>query len=199
VAAADPEVMHAYFEAIDAAQRAIVRGDPAGATQQGQVLSMRLRESSPPGTWTAFVDQIVGKADALARAEDLATAAVGVAELAHACGGCHRTLDVEPRMPPLDPPAAAPTPMQWHGWAAARMWEGLVAPSEDRWRRGTSTFHELPGCATPGDATEDPHCAHTRNLARQAHLARDDDARTKKYGHLLTTCAQCHLERAAEH
>lgn len=198
--------MHAWFLSIDAAEHAVVRGDTAAAREEGRGLAEKLHAAAPPGAWVAVVSEITREADALARAETLEAAGSSVARLAEHCGDCHASLRVEPALPALEsmPPRRAgrdpSMTMKWHGWAAERMWEGLVGPSDDRWVRGTATFVALPGCdeTSPSGTGEGAHarCESTRALAQRGHVATTLEDRAAIYGKLLATCAECHVAAA---
>lgn len=190
----EAEAMHAWFLAIGAAEHAVVRGDATAAREEGRELAEKLHGAAPPGAWLAVVSEITREADALAHAETLEAAGSSVARLAGHCGDCHASLGVEAALPALESmpprrPARDPSmTMKWHGWAADRMWEGLVGPSDDRWVRGTATFVALPGC----EAAQ-TRCESTRALAQRAHVAVTLEDRAAIYGTLLATCADCHV------
>jgi cytochrome c553 len=134
-----------------------------------------------------------------AAAENLEQAAAAVTTMAGACGGCHHALDVVPVLPPLPELDQGRTPkaaMHRHAWAADRMWEGLVVPSEERWIQGTSMFSFAPGCESgderkPRDERE-TLCHRVRALGGRAHVTEAWPERLEIHARLLATCAACH-------
>lgn len=194
------EAMHLRFALVTKARDATIEGDVGRAAAAGRELATGLAASEPPPAWRPQVEHIRAHADALAGADSLEVAARQVARLAVACGECHAAFDAEPRMLPLPeplervPPSDLEAVMKWHAWSTDRMWEGLIAPSAERWIRGTTMFAELPGCAdlVGSRARELPACEHNLALTRQAHIASDDEARREVYGRLLAGCADCH-------
>ena len=138
-------------------------------------------------------------ADAVSNSDSHEQAAAGIAHLARSCGACHAQLLGEvtlPGAPPLERGASLDAIMQQHGWAANRMWEGLVAASVERWTMGTGTFAALPRCEqTLLEGGEMPVCARVRSLANRAHVADDWATRTRLFGELLAGCGECHESR----
>ncbi len=79
-------------------------------------------------------------------AVDLKAAAVAVADMAQACGGCHLALS-GPNFSgssPAGEESSVVADMERHRWAADRMWEGLVGPSETAWLAGAATLEDAP-------------------------------------------------------
>jgi cytochrome c556 len=138
------------------------------------------------------------------RAPDVESAASAVARAGAACGACHTSLRRGPMYPggTLGPPvpseAHVEERMRRHRWAADRMWEGLIGPSDEAWNSGAEI---LKDAALYTDAL-------TRDLARyeevtklawtvheigaRADMVKDRDHRAELYGELLGTCARCH-------
>jgi hypothetical protein len=85
--------------------------------------------------------------------------------------------------------------MRLHAWGVARLHEGLLGPSSERWLQGTATFAALPGCEQPEPARREL-CSRVKALAHRAHVAETAEARVHLYGELLGTCAACHARSA---
>lgn len=192
--------MHAWFAGVGNVRDALIAGDLDAVGRDADTLVTDLDEAQFPAAWRDSVAGLRTHAAAAADADSLDTAAVEVAAMADACGGCHAALEavdlVEQALPPdEDVPEGTTTPeiMARHGFGATRMWEGIVAPSPRRWIRGTTMFVITPDCVDTPPA-EGSHCARTRALARRAHLEDDRPTRTALYGELLATCADCHTK-----
>jgi hypothetical protein len=87
--------------------------------------------------------------------------------------------------------------MRRHQWAAARMWEGLIGPSERGWIEGArvlaasqldvrKTVHAKPNAEVVEFAER------LQDLGRRAVELHDRDARAVLYGEMMTTCVSCH-------
>ncbi|MFY0542130.1 hypothetical protein [Nannocystis pusilla] len=90
--------------------------------------------------------------------------------------------------------------MMRHRWAEARMWEGLVGPSDSAWSAGIDALNDSslhPDMLTP-DRSPSPEIttlvARVRTVGMRGSLARGSRARARLYGEYLATCAACHAE-----
>ena len=79
-----------------------------------------------------------------------------------------------------------------HLWAADRMWEGLVGPSDDAWLAGSSAL--AGSLSLPSGNVRGPEelLRQVGALAGEAETATGQEARAEIYGRLLGTCSQCH-------
>ncbi len=177
------------------------------------VVMGRLQQAKPPAqyladhwpeqvleTWLPFVRALRRSAAEVEHASDLEAASRGTAAIALACGQCHQALDDGPTFaPPPAPPQGddAGPRMQRHRWAADRLWEGVVQPSEERWAEGIDGLQQLPNCQEDhggeqlADAIEAARAASNR-VRDQAKTAKDLPDRARLYGELLVTCNACH-------
>ena len=91
--------------------------------------------------------------------------------------------------------------MQRHQWAADRLWDGLIAPSDTAWDRGMNMLVDVP--LHPDDVTDensaDVDTAALDRIARRIHklaglgtIATTPTARSELYGEMLGLCADCH-------
>jgi hypothetical protein len=88
--------------------------------------------------------------------------------------------------------------MRRHQWAAERLWDGLVVPSDEAWKWGATSLSEAPLAPeqlTPGKSPvpkvgELAQAVHA--IARQATEVERVDVRADLYGDVLATCAECH-------
>ena len=95
-------------------------------------------------------------------------------------------------MPPAGRAPAAH--MLRHAWAADRMWDGLLTPSDALWESGATALSE-----DPLFLADDESGTEAAVLAREVHLLgiearrlQDPDHQAGIYGRLLGTCARCH-------
>ncbi len=193
------EHMQGHFEAVRDAERAVIRGDLATARDRGSWIAEHA-EHPALADWQPYVEDVRAAGRELAAASDLAMAAPRVAVLARRCAACHEaraaivTFDWEPE-PAADSTLASV--MARHRWAAERLWEGVVGPSDARWSEGATslaavTFDTML-VGKPGDTSRLRDIATTITvLARKAIRTEDPVARVALYGALLQTCASCH-------
>ncbi|MCB9763324.1 MAG: hypothetical protein H6739_26395 [Alphaproteobacteria bacterium] len=187
--------MEDHYAQVSAARDAIIAGDAATAVDNLETLRARLPVPQLPED-LARAEKSLGKALAPARSgADLTATAAVVADASAACGDCHQAAGVQMLQDPAPPPATA---MLRHQWAAERLWEGLVAPSEDALRAGWEALVETPMLpAELGEAASSPEVvaleARVHQLAgRVAAHGTPRAARAEAYGELMATCAACH-------
>ncbi len=205
--------MQRHFEEVRALQAAVVDGDLAAARERAEWFVESQSVEAYPHAWRPHVARMLEAARAAAEASTLDEIAAASAELAGTCGSCHRALGARPVFPHLvdpeidDPDAGEDTPgkaMVRHQWSAERLWEGVVGPSSERWRRGAEGFVGMPGCVE----TDDPEirfgvhsrasCQRVHALGRRALRATEHEERTRLLGELSSTCAACHQRVDAE-
>ena len=192
--------MHERFAAANRMQYAISLSDLGRAHREAKLIA-DLDEPDVLPMWKPYVDDIRGAARAVMATEDPMAAARTMASLGRACARCHQaakaTLELaQDPMPPTEKKLAAT--MASHQWAAGRMWQGLMAPSTERWLEGARALEGSP-LAITAEVGEPPHAlgiaddvARIRMLARRAQTTTELDARTEVYGDLLGTCVRCH-------
>lgn len=153
-----------------------------------------------PATWGPYVEQMRAVARVGAGATDLIGAGAAVAGLAEACGSCHVGLEAgalfQVGEAPPEVQGDTRAHMARHMWAADRLWEGLVGPSEAAWGAGAAVlggdvalFSEAHGALPEGvqDLADEVHA-----LGVRARSAATPQARGEVYAELLLTCAACH-------
>lgn len=191
--------MKEHFAAITEIQRAVVRSNLPAAQAAARYLAEHV-EHQAVAEWQPHVAALRAAASRVVAAADVPTAAVEAAVLGRACASCHQahsaivTFAWEPE-PEGDATLAAQ--MKKHQWAAARLWEGLIGPSDEMWNQGaaalTATRLDQIAAQTKAGATDvAPFAATVRTLARRAGTTTDEDARAILYGDLLKACASCH-------
>jgi cytochrome c553 len=195
--------MHRQFSRTVDIQTGVVLGDLERVRDAASWLATREEKGSFPEEVDVFQAEIRGYAALMGQDRDLATVATRTGLMAGACGRCHQAVDGGPRFvvgngpPPGAPGAQA---MIDHLWAADRMWEGLVGPSDNAWQAGARA---LEGAWSRGGAA-DPEAVPTGSmdrqgipdrmvsLAREALDATSQEARGEVYGEILSTCTACH-------
>jgi cytochrome c556 len=85
-----------------------------------------------------------------------------------------------------------------HQWAADRLWDGLVGPSDVSWQAGAEVLRDAPLFTDAVTEDVEQYEAVTK-LAWQVHeigalaaTVPDHGRRAELYGTLLGTCASCH-------
>lgn len=179
---------------------AVARADLVAVRREAQFLAeMRLAGGVEP-TWRRKLDAMNEAAARVGKARDLTEASRELPAVAQACGDCHAMLG-GPKPVVGEPPAAASgvaARMQRHQWAAARLWDGLVVPSDDAWRAGAGVLADAPlepEVVTPGKSPVPEIgalAASVHELGRKAGSAQTVQARGVIYGELIGTCASCH-------
>lgn len=194
--------MHEWFVQLATLQDAAIAADGAALSTRARKLGEGIDlVDAVPEPWQAHATELRTQVLRLADPQRApADAAAALARATSTCGACHTATEVvsavEAALPDDgDPPGG--DRMDQHAWAARRMWEGLVTPSERRWVRGTAAFSLLPTCdahsGAEGDDASD-ECNRAFRLARRAHNVESWEDRTAVYGELLTTCAGCHAK-----
>ena len=180
-------------------QQAIALGDLDGAHAQAELIAA-LHDNDVLPEWRPYFDAVRTSAREVAASVDPVAAARAAGVLGKRCATCHEASGARIKLEPVAVPAPGTklaTQMAAHGWAAARMWEGLVTPSPERWRLGTDALArsrwtivaEEPSLTTHGVGND---VSRVRMLAERGLTADTTEARGDLYGELLATCAHCH-------
>jgi hypothetical protein len=192
--------MKGHFEAIREIQRAVVHGKLDKAKEKAKWLAEHQAHDTI-ADWKPHLHSLRASADELSRAENLAMAAGLTARLGDECANCHTTLTAITSFEWNELPNESGDTkihMKRHQWAADRMWEGLVGPSDDLWSKGAEVLADAPLAAEK--VTDDPKLAGAATkLAEQIHrlgkkaLQTDDrEERVGLFAELLGTCSTCH-------
>lgn len=186
--------MHENFGLVRAIEHLLVRGKLDDAKQLARGISEAPDE---PGAapWAAEATRVRERAAAVAAATTLDEAIHGVARLGAECASCHvasgATPDLaEPVRPPADRNDVA-SRMTRHRWATDRLWEGLIAPSDDEWKTGLEVLAATPLPASALGKEREPLARKLQRTAETARTTRPSE-RAQVYGDLLSTCAACH-------
>jgi hypothetical protein len=190
--------MHIRFDATRRMQLAISIGSLERAHDEAKIVA-ELDEPDALPQWRPYVDKIRAGARQVVAAKDTVVAARASAQLGRECAQCHVALAAKIAFPKEPTPTTDPklaVQMASHQWAAARMWEGLIGPSDERWALGAKTLAQAPltivARGNSDDGTVDD-VARVRLFANRALKPKSASERAELYGDMLATCAHCHF------
>lgn len=203
----DPQgepTMYSHFGAADDIHAAVIDGDLRALKEPATWLAEHDIPSLPEGSET-YLAEMQGFARQAEQATSLWDAAHAMGGIAKTCGSCHRENIAQPvtgNAAALEPGEDIATHMSRHAWAAERLWEGLVMPSDARWVKGSQVLGEAPFKpeAVAGTSSEDIAVLkevelleeRCHEIGSKAGTATDPTERANLYGELLSTCAYCH-------
>lgn len=193
--------MHQRFGATTQIHGAITYGELTRAREAATTIAT-LDDPHLLPEWKPYVENVRAAATELSRSTNLIAASRQLAVLGWRCAQCHEAVPgassafPSTPLPPPDPKLSAT--MVSHQWATARMWEGLVGPSDPRWSEGASALAGAPLTITAeGDVPGHQlgiadDVSRIRLLATRAQKVHTAFERAQVYGDLLSTCARCH-------
>ena len=198
---AEALAMVEHFGRARALREAVIAGELEDLRAPATWLSEQINAATFPARWRGHVEALQGAARRLVAVETMDAAGAEVAAIAGACGACHEDLKSGPRLtiPPL--PEHVPgtgAHMARHQWAAERMWEGLVIPSDEAWRQGAAALAEAPLAAeSVSENVELPEEAlamreRVHGLGARGQSVGERAERVKIYGEFVAACATCH-------
>jgi cytochrome c553 len=189
--------MRVHFDAATRIQMALVRGNLHDARSAAEDIwaAERVPDLGPEAI--PYIREVQDRARDVRDAFIYGEAAQATGRLAAACGTCHARFDGGPRLDYAGGPpegSGLARHVVRHVWAADRMWEGLLGPSDDAWRLGADLLanDELGGDLL--SATAARHAARLNDLAAEALDTTGQDERGVQYGRILSTCGACHAE-----
>lgn len=199
--------MHEHYDAVLSIQAAVIAGALEDTREPAKWLLEHETPAGLPAGSAEYVEAMRKAAGDVLAASDLATAATATSQLGVACGSCHTanevTVEFEPASQPSYDEKTRPH-MQRHQWAADRMWEGLIGPSDYAWSRGGNLLFESP-IRDVDHAGED---AEWKGMARRIHqlaanatTVHEIDKKAAIYAEFLANCAACHqkLDKGPQH
>ena len=190
--------MKAHLEQVGEIQAAIVEGVVPRVHAPAKWLAEHPQHPSVASSTGGPVADLRRLATHLQNETSLPRAAANAASMAAACGACHESMRVSPR---VQVAAAAPGGADFeyhmgrHAWAAQRMWEGLMIPSAELWETGTQALAEAPLVLSGADEQSSELAAVEEDVHRigaDALRASTPTERADTYGLLLLTCSRCH-------
>jgi len=192
--------MHKHYDAVKAIQAAVISGALDDTREPAQWLVQHEMPGSLPSGGEAYVQAMRTAANAVLDAEDIAAAATATSQLGLACGSCHMANDAALEFEYADRPSEdgeISPHMQRHQWAADRMWEGLIGPSDYAWNSGGNLLFESP----LRDIDHDGEDAEWQGMERRIHqlaanatMARGVEKQAEIYAEFLANCAACHQQ-----
>lgn len=195
------EHMKDHFTQAIRARDAIVRGDLAGMKEPARWLADHKLSETLPDAWKPHVADMQNAARLALQANDVAVAADAIGAMGAACGGCHSALGTPVQFSGKSPEGKESSVldrMMRHHWAADRLWEGLVGPSDVAWSAGVAALQEAPlhpemlaDKQSPPQAVVDL-AANVHTLGQRGKTTQEPGARAKLYGEYLATCDSCH-------
>lgn len=195
--------MFEHFAIANYARDALITGRIGPVRRALGALSEHRYEDVSPGEWRPWIAKLQLAAKPAATAETIEDAARAVANTAAVCGECHQARGAGPHFPEdYDPDSEMGLSnsvfdrMERHVWAANRMWEGLIAPSDRAWRAGSAELANVPLKAPrrnpPLSAAFSADLRSLRELGDQARSMLEPAERAQAYARFLVRCAQCH-------
>jgi mono/diheme cytochrome c family protein len=190
--------MRDHFAAATELQRAVVMGRLSNAKELAHWLATH--QMIELEGWAPYLEEMRFAATAIESASDVPTAGGQIGRLGRACSSCHEAQRAKVSFSAMTPPPVGNTfeiQMRRHQWAAERMWEGVIGPSEARWLAGArmlatsrldvrKTVHVKPNINVIELAEK------LRDAGKVAGEQNDADARAVFYGEMMATCAGCH-------
>lgn len=186
--------MHTYLWRFVDARDLLVAGELESARSS---LASLVEEEPPaelPGDWSGAIDAVRLVADSGANAENAAGLAASIGQTALLCGGCHTGTEGGPGLTFAEPPDLSDTlegEMHRHVWASDRLWEGLVAPSDDRWAAGVRAVFADSALNGP-TATGPSDIEWALTMTQEELVAADGRTRSEFYADFVAACASCH-------
>ncbi len=196
--------MHEHLARITTIKSFIIMGNLDGVREPATWLAQHEEVAGLPSNFEPYIGLMRAYAREVNNAADLNSAAIAVSQMARTCSNCHLVNEVEIEFGYDQVPADwadRVSHMQRHQWAADRLWEGLIGPSDTAWNRGTEMLVGVP--LHPDDLTYDSSADVDKSaidqLARRVHVlagqglaAKTPTARAELYGEMLGICAECH-------
>jgi len=194
--------MTVHFQRVGEIETALIRGDLEGARAPARYLADHEEVAGLPASGAPWLSAMRAEAHNVAAAPDLALASGAAARMAKTCGDCHHATRRGPRMVvspmPQERGSSTATEMLLHQWAADRMRDGLIAPSDSAWAMGAMALANDPiyqaevGVRTGRFQEMDEMARRSVALGRRAAGLRDGFERAAAYGEFIASCAACH-------
>lgn len=193
--------MAAHFLHAAQIEQAVIDGDLDGVKLHAESLVTELPKQSMPEAWQPQLERMQASAAQAAKSQTLVEAGAAAGQILETCGACHQATG---KGPSLFEPGPVPqgddttNRMLRHQWAAARMREGMISGSEERWKLGAGAVSVAPPepCPIPDAEILDAETLALREkiyeIGAKALKTSSGSERAALYGEYLTTCASCH-------
>ncbi len=194
--------MKDHFTQANAVRDAVIDGDLQKMHAPATWLAEHKLSDILPEEWKPHIADMQNAGQLALDAADVEAAATAVADMARACGGCHEKLSgpTFTGESPAGEESSVVADMKRHRWAADRMWEGLVGPSDTAWRAGVDALVDAPLHAE-AMADDKTLPKEVFDLAQQAHnigekggTTTDAEARAVLYAEYVSACSGCHTQ-----
>lgn len=195
----EPPPMAVHYLKANEVHDAVVHGNLDVAQATARWISENTKAEEMPMKWRNNVPPVIASANAVVGAKSLQDAAKGLADMGNACGKCHAEMGIGIELSAKEPPPAGDdtsSHMKRHEWGVKRMWDGLIAPSDESWKAGADVLREAP-LEVHSDSPDAQK--EGQGIADQVHglgsAALDQtvpDERAMTYADLIYTCSKCH-------
>lgn len=177
--------------------RTIERLVVANRLEEARTIAFMLSRSVTTLPQSDEAQALLDASHALGNAQSIEQAAHAEVRVARVCAKCHLAAQQLPafRMPTQAPPDRPDVRAQMarYEWATDRLWEGLLASSDQHWRAGMYVFATS---SLPHTTQTAPRVAKRLQLLAQGELDRTTaptvEDRADTYAHVLVLCADCH-------
>ena len=169
-----------------------------GELELAQMFAYMLTRPTPGLGTSPEAHELALAASVLADAPTVEDALRAEVRVASACATCHEARGLPPpKLPPHAPPdlPTLAAQMARHQWAADRLWEGIVAPSDAHWKSGLYVLASTNVALLVPDHPSVARELRDRAATAFKHPARDTAARAATYGDVLVVCWGCHSAR----
>lgn len=195
--------MHDHLAQVQQVQHAVIRGDLEGATNAARTFADHQELTGLPEKVHGTLEDMREAAQDISAATTLDGAGDATARMVAQCGSCHSAMAARPGLPasPAAQGQAANSiaaKMLEHQHAIDMLYQGLVVPSDEMWKRGAEALKASPlkADAFPLDARLSSEAlaaqSKTHEVAEKAASASTLNARAEIYGDLIGGCASCH-------
>ncbi len=166
--------MHEYLDRISTIKSSIIAGRLEGVRDPAIWIADHEITAGLPADFEPYIAQMKTHARHVIEAKDLISAAKSVSKMAKTCGACHEVNGIEMEFgydqTPREDVEDVITHMQRHQWAADRLWDGLIGPSNSAWNRGADMLIDVP-LASDDVTTATEHHAEIGNITRRLDWA----------------------------
>jgi cytochrome c553 len=194
--------MTTQFQRVAEVEAALIRGDLAGARSAATYMADHEEAAGMPEAGRPWLSAMRAEARATASATDIAAASGAASRMIKTCGDCHHAVRSGPTVVvgslPGEGGSATRTEMTQHQWAADRMRDGLIGPSDIAWAAGSVALSNDPiyqadvAVRTGRFQQMEEMARRSVELGRRAVALRDGFERAAAYGEFLASCAACH-------
>jgi hypothetical protein len=199
------EHMHDHLDVAGQARDAIVMGNLELAQGPLIWLGQHGYRDEVPAAYTPYLTAMQDAARRAGDAASLEVVASDVAAMAATCGNCHSAISPPVFQPHAASNTTAPTAarsvvpalaarMHVHDQASARLWDGLVIPSDAAWKEGAMLLGEVAFSAGLSRPMQ-PALREMGELGLRAAAA-TGNTRSQLYGEILARCGSCHVRLA---